>query len=823
MSGGDKKISISGTLSLDASKTIKALEEVSKKFKSFEKSSFGKQMDDMRKMVPLVKDIDKSLGKMMQSMAKDDAKRRITKLNEELKAQAEELKKIVKLQDDLNNKIRNAPKGSAERQSLLEKRSDLSYTARAHMQGMEERGNEREELKKTLSSDTLKKIATYATAALAVAGGASSFFGQQEVKRLSYENQANSTGNRLASMAFGKNIDLGSLVAFGDAGSIHKGGKDALTGVAGNKGAGFLQALIGGASTGVNPLSAGMNATSAGAGFLAQNAEFMPGTKTSAAAIKSIESNANNQGIEASLGKNSFGRELMNMKIDQAPMQVSAMQGMAGAGSMSKNYWSNYRKGVKYGVEMPEASAMMQMMGQSGAIGSSRGDITDMLRARNSGVAQPGEYASMISGMAGVSGDGSKTASMVRKAMEEGVRIGVDRSLVKNLVRATTDIASTFNTEVNSTEGIVSIMDTLRTALGPKADLANVGQHELESARKAMGIISEDANTALGIGSGSMVFQEEASKMGAGQMSPTQMIALSKMQMGQKLEKGGSLYKSLLNGAFKGDEGKLDAFMQEKDNMLLARKARMDVGLSSDFEGLTTTEGIRQHKKDLRSKDPSVRAAAERRAQSMAVFQTAFTDEQSGEMESNLFGGQAAKAKGGKMKDESGATGAGGLARYRSAIESLQQAAAGQAVVQEKMKQSMDAQLLFAKNISEKDIFKSMTDGTTNIAIGIEDLKLVTIEILNKMGGTHKVTDRAEIERNLAKTKYQADQDSIKADREEADRQTAQGNVFTGAYHNVKAAGKWLMSNDPDKIQGAQDSVNNFLIPSVNADGKVGN
>jgi translation initiation factor 2B subunit (eIF-2B alpha/beta/delta family) len=819
----DKKVTIAGTLSIDASKATKALEEVSKRFKSFEKSSFGKQMDDMRKMIPLIKDIDKGFGKTMQTMAKDDARRRVAKLTEELKAQSDELKKIVKLQDDLNNKIRNAPKGSAARQDAIEKRNELSYTARAHMQGMEQKGNEREELKKSLSSDMLKKIATYTTAALAVAGGASSFFGQQEVKRLSYENQASSTGNRLASMAFGKNIDLGSLVAFGDAGSIHKAGKDALAGTVGNKLFAGAQAGLQGGMAGAQQGGGAGFATGAGgaiAGYIAQNAELAPGTKTHAAAMKSIESGANNSSIESALGKNSFGRELMNMKIDQAPMRVAAMQGMAGAGSMDKNYWKNYRKGVKYGVEMPEASAMMQMMGQSGAIGSSRGDITDMLRARNSGVAQPGEYASMVSGMAGVSGDGSKTASMVRKAMEEGVRIGVDRSLVKNLVRATTDIASTFNTEVSSTEGIVSIMDTLRTALGPKADLSKIGQHQLEAARKGMGIISEDSNTALGIGTGASVFQEEAAKMGAGQMSPAQMIALSKMQMGQKLEKGGPLYKSLLSGAFQGDEGKLDSFLAQKDNMLLARKARMDVGFSSDFEGLTTTEGIAQHQKDLKSKNKSVREAAEKRAQSIAVFQTAFGDEESATAEANLFGGQAAKAKGGKMKDDSGATGAGGLARYRAAIESLQQAAAGQAVVQEKMKIAMDAQLTFAKNISEKDIFKTMADGTTNIATGINDLKTVTEQILVKMGGKIPVYDRATIEHQQAKEKYQADQASIKADREQADKEIAQGNVWSGAYHNMKAAGRWLTSSDPDKITGARDAVNEMVVPTVKPDGK---
>jgi hypothetical protein len=286
-----------------------------------------------------------------------------------------------------------------------------------------------------------------------------------------------------------------------------------------------------------------------------------------------LKAGKENEGIDASMQRTAFPRELMNMLIEQAPMKVAAMQGMIGAGTdgfgrgLGGLFSKNYRQAVKYGIEMPEAASMMHMMGQSGAIGAERGDISGMLAAKNAGITQPGEYASMISGMASNAGDSTKTASMVRKAMEEGVKLGVDRSMVKNLVRATEEIASSQSARISGEQNLQDIMDNIRMAVGGKKDMGMVGAADLATAQSAMTAMTEHTGSSMGLGIQNMVMQEQVTKLGGGQMSPAQMIALSQMKMGQKITKGSDLYNELNETVFGGDESKINALNESMDDL----------------------------------------------------------------------------------------------------------------------------------------------------------------------------------------------------------------------------------------------------------------
>jgi hypothetical protein len=546
----NKKIVISGQLNIDASKAAKALEEISKKFKSFEKSSFTKQMEDMRKLQPLVKSLDKDLSKMMQSMSKSDAKNRVKELNQALKQQADELKKVLDVQEKLNRSIKAMPEGTAKEQAKRD-RDDHSYKARALMGSMEQFGSEREELKKIFTTDFIKKIAQGVQITAGIAGGTAGYAGRWESGRLAYEGQAAGFGNMVGSMAYGKNIDLGAVMSSGKLGNINKAMKESVAGDAANRAFNAAGNIAGAAGQGYAQGGAWGSAVSglgAAGGEAFKNADPL----TQKSFYAALQSQAGVEGMQNVLSETAFPRELMNMLIDQAPMKVSAMQGMVGAGGgaygrgLGKLFGNNYRQATRYGVEMPEAAGMMQLMGQSGAVGSERGDISGMLQARNAGVAQPGEFAGMVSGMSRVSGDGSKSVSMVRKAVEEGVKIGVDRSMVKNLVRATEEIAGTQSAHVKNGDNMVRIIDDLKMALGGKTDLSKVGSGQLETAKSAIQAMTEHTQTGLGMASQNMVMQEYVSQLGGGEMTPDMQIALTKMKMGQRIEKGSPMYDEML-------------------------------------------------------------------------------------------------------------------------------------------------------------------------------------------------------------------------------------------------------------------------------------
>jgi hypothetical protein len=802
----DKKIVISGQLNIDASKAVKALEDVSKKFKSFEKSAFTKQMEDMRKLQPLIKDLDKGLSKMMQSMTKSDAKSRIKELNQALKQQADELKKVLEVQEKLNRSIKEMPDGSARDQKRAE-RDDASYKARSLMGSMEQFGSEREELKKLFTTDFIKKIAQGVQMTAGIAGSVGQFVGNRESTRLALEAQSAGFGNMVGSMAYGKNIDLGTVMASGKLGNIDKAMKDRVTG----KGIGMLGEMVsdtaGGAANGAQGGAGGalLNGLGGLLGSAAKNANGLSQKEF----FSAISSQAGVEGMQNVLSETSFPRELMNMLIDQAPMKVAAMQGMVGAGEgahgkgLGKMFGQNYRRATRFGVEMPEAAGMMQMMGQSGAIGAERGDISGMLQARNSGVAQAGEFAGMVSGVSKISGDGSKNVSIVRKAIEDGVRTGVDRSMVKNLVRATEEIAGSYTSKIGSEEQFASAMNQIRMALG-NADMSKVGVSQLETAKGAIDAVNEDMNTPMGLAIRNMTMADYATQIGGNQMSPDLMIALSKMKAGETLQEGSPLRDMLKNDVFGGDENKLFDFESQLPDLQRLSALKSRAMYSDTAAGINTLDKLHEFQGDLQSTDPDKRKAAEERLKKLQLSEGNFLGSQEkGQYFGNFIAGHAQDLKDGKLEDESGQTGAGGLARYRAALESLQQAAAGQKDVQDKMKEAMSAQLEAAKRIAEPGgILQKMEDGTSKLTISMDDLKK-SVDALNlTMGG--KLPDRAKDDKQTRDKEFNEK------------RQTIGDALDKGNYFE---AGFDALSTVPDLIQQGWDKgsekVNNKLVPSI--------
>lgn len=818
----DKKLVISGQLSIDSSKAVKALEEISKKFKSFEKSSFTKQMEDMRKLQPLVKTLDKDLAKMMQTMSKKDAKDRVKELNNVLKDQSKELKSILETQEKLNKAIKSMPSGSARDDKIREK-NDVSYKARAVMGSMENFGQEREELKKLFTQDFIKKIAQGVQVAAGIGSGIAQYAGMREINNMQLQAGAQSTGNRIGSMAFNKNADLGSIAAFGDFYNVVKGSREGFAGGVGGKVLGAAGDVVGGAATG-----GWAGAGGALAGSAAKNAQMLD-PKTRDAAFGAMRAQLENEGMDAALAKISFPRELMNTLIDQAPMKVSAMQGMVGAGQgaygkgLSQLFGGNYRQAVKHGVEMPEAASMMQMMGQSGAIGNERGDIGAMLQMRNSGVAQSGEFGGMISSFSRISGDSTKSVSVLKRAVEEGVKLGVDRSMVKNLVRATEEIAGSQTQKIYDAQQLSDIVGQLRLAIGPNKDMSQVGISDLQTSQEAMGLFN--ANTPLELGVRNMVMSDYATQLGGSQMSPDMMIALSRMGKGQNLIEGSDLWNQLKEDVFNGDEDKLRAFGGRMEDLRTLSTLRTDSMYSDEAASITTLDDLDELQSDLRRSDrPDLQAAAKKKLRNLGTTEGIFASKmETGQAFANMVGGQMAPGAfdpddpRSKLRDESGQTGAGGLARYRAALESLQQAAAGQKEIIEKMQLAMQVQLQAAKDIANNPIVQTMADGTTKLSVSMDSLKSSVDALNTTMGG--KIPNAVEGARKVDAGK--AVESNKKAWEEQAaqDQAVQEGRYFDAVGHSVNKTGhmlnQWWNAPNDDAIESNVDKMNNTLIPRL--------
>jgi hypothetical protein len=182
---------------------------------------------------------------------------------------------------------------------------------------------------------------------------------------------------------------------------------------------------------------------------------------------------------------------------------------------------------------------------------------------------------------------------------------------------------------------------------------------------------------------------------------------------------------------------------------------RSNAPYSKSAQQLTTIDKLRQHRLNLESSNPEVRKKAEDLQRSGSISEGIFYDKSEiGKGEWNMVAGQRAALgpeENRKLSDESGQTGAGGLARYRATLESLQQAAAGQKNVIDTMKTSMDLQLQFAKDLTKSPIMETMADGTKNLSISMESLKASVDELNRTMGG--KIPDINRKAEALAKEK----------------------------------------------------------------------
>ncbi len=252
--------------------------------------------------------------------------------------------------------------------------------------------------------------------------------------------------------------------------------------------------------------------------------------------------------------------------------------------------------------------------------------------------------------------------------------------------------------------------------------------------------LNAGSETGLGLGVGSMVFQERASELGGGQLSPQALVMLSKMKAGETIDWESDLGQEVMEG-FHGDTDKASQFKSDIGDLQRVKYARENVMYNDDFADLTTLNGLREFQLDSTDKF-NEGAQSKRRRISNTIG--AFRGGNVGSNIGNWMTGIEATERGGALKDETGETGAGGLAKYRAALESLQHAAAGQAQVMETMKIAMATQLNFAKDLANSPILEKMSDGSIQLTTSMDGLK-DSVDALNQtMGG--KIPDRVKQE-----------------------------------------------------------------------------
>lgn len=736
----DRKIQISADFQLDVDKASKSLKDITDKLKGLEKSNFAKQLTDLAKINPVIKEVDKSVGKLLGQFTKSNAKDRIKEINEALKIQAGFLEQLTSKQKEYNDLLKATPKSDPRYQQILNARDDMAGKVRGTARTVEEFGREKHDLKDILKDPTvMDRVFKVAQSTLAVGGGLTAYAASRPLTKMSLEAQANAPGNRLLSMAMNKNdLSFGVLAA---SGALNLGGyaaKSATSGQLIQKGTGVAQNVLGSAAQGFATGGVGGAITGGGgalSGEVLRNAMLADPSMKEAAKKAMLGANQM-QAIDAGLANNQFAIDLMNTIMGQASGKVTAMEAMGGAGglsgkSLSRRMGKNLGVGAKGGMSLEESLSMMGMVGRgSGLIGGERSDISDMVRYQTGGIATSGEYSQLLSAGASVSATSNRTAKMIKDAVEAGARTGIDKSMVKPLAQAAVQIASERNTR---TSDLTGIMSEIRMALGGGTDMRNVGVSELEAAKSGTDLFNSFKQMPMGQAISTMGVEDLLSKGGASPMSVASKLALARAKSSDEIINNPDLMDELRE-SFGGDHNKINQFLKGFDANTNALPARMLSGMSETAHGLSSPEAIEQLKADL--KDPAKAKGAEARLKQMRILmQDLGSTQQTSAAAVNRMLGIEAPEMGGNTNSVVAGTGAQGIKQYQAAIDLNKMAAASEERMAKFMHDAMDATLKASRHISENPMvdFKS---GSAQLTTGMSELTQAVYALKSAIDGT---------------------------------------------------------------------------------------
>lgn len=583
-----KQITISADIKVATTQAEAALKKLSKSFKdAFSETNANKMFKEMKMISPLINQIDSSLGKMMKSMVKDDARKQLKLMNEALKDQSKQIDANIRKYRELTDQIENA--SDAQKKGLEHERQIVTKNIREGMGRSQEFGQRRDEAKQTLGvsqADLLKIAAVMATAGR-VGGAVANYVGGFESKKMGYEAQRDSVTNSYLSGVTSGGLDMGVLAASGKLGRGMDAARSGVTGEYAKRALEFGGDALAAGTTGFamgGPIGAGIGVAGAVGAHAGKNADLalMPQAREALLAGKQQEN------IGSALQSTAYVRELIADRMAKAHGRMSAMEAIGGG--LGKNLGIGAGMGFSQGQTLGALGAI----GQSGLLGGERTDVTAALRLQRQGLGT----AEQTAGLAGTAmmGLSKQTTVMqqLKKAMEEGTKKGVETSLVKDLVGATIQIA---NQGTARSQDLDTYQKMMEAALGGKK-ASEIGRGDISAAQNAVA-----QELSLRGGGGNPVLQSmrmlditESLKSAGGdidKLSPGDVFSLSQAQAATQIT---DMQKTSLLKAFGGDKDKLDEFLNGFDETAGMSVSRASSPGSAILQKLSTKAGLDEFK-----------------------------------------------------------------------------------------------------------------------------------------------------------------------------------------------------------------------------------
>jgi len=668
----NKQIQISADIKVNTAQTEAALKKLNKAFKdAFAETNANRMFGEMKKINPLINQIDASLSKMMRSMVKDDARKQLRLMNDALKDQSKQLDLNIKKYQDLTTQIENA--SDAQKKALEHERQMVIKNTREGMGRMQQYGQRRDEAKQTLggvSAFDLLKVAAISATAGRVGSSIANFAGGFESRKMGYEAQRDSLTNTYLSGFTSGGLDLGILASSGKLGRGVNAADREFKGMAAGKVISGIGDVIAGGAGGMavgGPAGALTGALGALGMNVANNADLLAMPEARQAALAEM----NQRNMEAGLASTSFVRELASERMGKARGRMGAMEAVG-----TRRICQGLRTGRRLGFGEGEILSAMGMVGQSGLLGQERLDIGAALKMQRQGLATVEQTGGLLGGaMTGLSKQ-TTVMEQLKKAMMEGTKKGVETSLVKDLVGATIQIANQGHARAQDLDTFQRLMET---ALGGKK-AAEVGRADIAAAQTAvateMSMRGGGNNPVLQamrmIGVKSLI-----SKAGIdiNQMSASDVFALSKASTTGQITEGQRAILEKAGGG--GEEGKrrLEEFLSGFDEQAELDVTRAEKPGSGRFGALSTKEGLAAFRKKIGAGGQEAMVAKAQLANEYVVSR-GLTQDQADRMV-DLKAGQVLQGKG-AIEDVSGKTLDRTLATLNSSMEGVRDSLLGQ-------------------------------------------------------------------------------------------------------------------------------------------------
>lgn len=625
-----KEIAINAKVEINLGAAEQAMKKITDQFKSIEKTSFNKMNEDFRKLAPLIKTLDKDLHSMMNTMSKKDAGDQLKKMNDALLQQSKMLKDNTEEYKKLTEQIALAA-DEAEKLELKNKRSAVAETNRAIMTKMEEHAERRDEAKKVLGEGKgitpggALMIAGIAQVAKQLANATTEYMGSLEARRASYTAQAEAPKQDLLRGVTSGKLDTGIFMATGGhkkameiaAEQYSSAHKQIITSAMFDSISGALVGSVGGPGGAVAGAVAGISKNI--------NTRVVDQLSTTLGDVsKAAEFAGYYQKAKSDIQQSTAPfTEFANERIARSRARLGGLQQ---AGGTERETMGNIEQAAGPGFRYleDEALGMIGMQGRgAGLIGGERRNITPLMEAERAQVMSAGEFTGLEKRGAGVTAQSRNTAKMIREAVLEGTKTGIDKSMIRDFTESALHLVEMGSSR---TESLVPTLELIEKALGGR-QAEEVGGAEIKAATSA---VEQYQNLQRGAGTAMMTgiqigeVNKALDKAGGGSISVPARLRMATMTPDQ-IRNSPNLIAQLTDAGVNVEE-----FLKDLEERKATATLAPMVEKSSALQGLLSSEkrkGFQKELEGLQSKKPEDLTDKERaRLQKLKQQQYQFKD-----------------------------------------------------------------------------------------------------------------------------------------------------------------------------------------------------